>query len=684
MIHTPSLHTALDMDRASPSTSGTACPGRSGLGIFQTLLRQLFGFLILLLFPFLASAQDFTPLDQAKRKAQKAYELAVEYSMGARYEQALRQLDKALSVEPKLLEAIIQRAAIFYDMEQYEQALLGFRQALDMAPEYDAFVWYQAALSAYRDQQYKEAVPFFEGFLERAGSRDRLRRRAEDYLEQSRFAARAMADPVPFEPENLGPAINSDAPEYLPALSADGETLIFTRVVNRQEDFFYSRKDDEGNWTPSRPLKEINTPRNEGAQSLSADGRLLFFTACNRRDGYGSCDLYFSEYTGGRWTSPRNVGPPVNSRAWESQPALSADGRLLYFAARREGGEGGIDLWKSRRLADGSWSEPENMGPVINSAKDDQAPFIHPDGQTLYFISEGHPGMGESDIYLARRQPDGSWGEPQNLGYPINTTQVEATLIVSLDGQTAYYASDRLAEARTPGVPRNPDIYAFPLHEQARPQPVTYVKGIVTDARTGQPLAAQARITTLDDGEEAASTVSTPEKGAFLLVLPSGRDYALNISKEGYLFYSENFALKEQNDPGQPFRLEASLSPIPSSGELPRPDKPVVLRNVFFNTGSAELLPASRLELDRLVALLNEHPTLRIRINGHTDDIGGEADNLQLSEARARAVYDYLLKAGIAAERLRYKGFGESSPLVPNSSPENRRMNRRTEFEVLD
>jgi len=640
--------------------------------------------LILLLAPFFASGQDYITLDQAKRKAQKAYELAVEYSMGARYEQALRQLDKALSAEPGLLEAIIQQAAVYYDMERYGQAFGGFQRALDMAPEYDAFVWYQAALSAYRARRYQEAVPFFEGFLERAGSRERLRQRAADYLAQSRFAAQAMADPVPFEPENLGPAINSDAPEYLPSLSADGETLIFTRVVHRQEDFFYSRKDDQGNWTPSRPLKEVNTPRNEGAQSLSADGRLLFFTACNRRDGYGSCDLYFSEYAGGRWTSPRNVGPPVNSRSWESQPALSANGRLLYFAARREGGEGGIDLWKSRRLADGGWAEPENMGPVVNTAEDDQAPFIHPDGQTLYFISEGHPGMGKSDIYLARRQPDGSWGEPQNLGYPINTTQVEATLIVSLDGRTAYYASDRLAGEGSPGVPRNPDIYAFPLHEEARPRPVTYVKGIVTDARTGKPLKAQARITTLDDGQEAASTVSTPEEGAFLLVLPSGRDYALNISKPGYLFYSENFALKEQSDPGEPFLLEAALSPIPSSGATPRPEKPVVLRNVFFNTGSAELLPASRLELDRLVALLDEHPALRIRINGHTDDVGGEADNLALSEARARAVYDYLLEAGIAPERLQYKGFGERRPLVPNDSPENRRMNRRTEFEVLD
>jgi len=629
-------------------------------------------------------AQDYTPLDQARRKAQKAYELAVEYSMGARYDQALEQLDKALKLEPRLLEAIIQQAAVYYDTQQYERAQAGFQQALDLAPEYDPFVWYQAALSAYRARRFNEAVPFFEGFLERASARDRLRKRATEYLEQCRFAARAIANPVPFAPQNLGPAINSEAPEYLPALSADGQTLIYTRVVNRQEDFFYSRKDHSGQWTPSKPLEEINTPQNEGAQSLSADGRLLFFTACNRRDGYGSCDLYFSERVGERWTKPRNVGPPINTRAWESQPALSADGRTLFFAARREGGLGAIDIWKATRLPDGNWSEPENLGAPINTAKDDQAPFIHPDGQTLYFISDGHPGMGESDIYLARRQADGSWGEPQNLGYPINTTQVEATLIVSLDGKIAYYASDRLQPESSPGVARNPDLYAFPLHENARPLPVTYVKGIVTDAATGDPIEARAEIFNLEDGKQVAGTFSTPEEGSFLLVLPAGRDYALNIGKEGYLFHSENFALRERPQLDEPYRLDVALSPIPVSESIPKPDKPVVLRNVFFNTGSADLLPASRLELDRLASLLDGNPELRVRINGHTDDVGSEADNLRLSEDRARAVYDYLVDAGISADRLRFKGFGETVPLAPNDSPENRRLNRRTEFEILD
>ena len=317
-------------------------------------LFSIFGVLSgLLLMAFPAHGQSYVTATTAKPKAQKSYQLAVEAGMGTRYARALEELKKALELEPNFIDALIYRGSVQYDLQEYRLAQADFERALELDPDYDVFVWYQAALAAYRRGAYAEAIPFLEGFLRRADRKDRLYGRATEYLVQSRFAAEGMANPVPFSPENLGQAINSDAPEYLPSLTADGRTLVFTRVVGRQEDFFLSKKQEDGSWSKARAISEINTPGNEGAQSISADGQFLFFAACDRRDGYGSCDLYFSERRNQTWTAPKNVGSPINSRSWESQPSLSADGGSLFFSNNRPGGKGEKDIWVSHRQAGG-------------------------------------------------------------------------------------------------------------------------------------------------------------------------------------------------------------------------------------------------------------------------------------------------------------------------------------------
>ncbi|MEK7254279.1 MAG: hypothetical protein AAB316_06005, partial [Bacteroidota bacterium] len=328
----------------------------------------------------------------------------------------------------------------------------------------------------------------------------------------------------------------------------------------------------------------------------------------DRPGGLGRCDLYFSELVNGKWTQVKNIGAPVNSAAYESLPSLSADGKTLFFTSERRGGLGGLDLWFSQRQLDGKWGEPQNLGAPVNSNSSDQAPFIHPDGQTLYFMSKGHPGLGEYDLFLSRRQPDGKWGEPQNLGFPINTKGNEGAFTVSLDGKTAYFATDKEG-----GLGKN-DIYTFDLHEAAQPQPVTYVKATVSDSETKAKLSANVEFVDLATGLVFVSAV-TDNGGEFLVTLPAGKDYSLNVSKEKYLFYSENFALAHGGSLEKPFLLDIPLPPIPAggAGDPESKSKPIVLKNVFFETGSAALKKESLTELNRLKKLLEDNPSLKIQ-----------------------------------------------------------------------
>lgn len=409
------------------------------------------------------------------------------------------------------------------------------------------------------------------------------------------FRRQALANPVPFDPQNMGAGVNSPDDEYLPTLSADGKTLIFTRYnrPSMAEDFFQSRYAD-GRWGKAvRMAEPLNSTENEGAGCISQDGRILYFTACGRQDGAGRCDLYISYRKGAGWSVPQNLGPAVNTSAWESMPCLSIDGKTLYFVSNRDGGMGGMDIWRST-LVEGRWSKPVNMGPGINTQGDEKSPFVSFDDQRLYYSSNGLIGMGGLDLFVCSRTSDSTWGEPQNLGYPINTSGDESSLIVSPDGQTALFSSDKF------GGMGGLDLYSFALPEAVRPEPVEYKEEI---------------------------TEVVPE-------------------------------------------LEVGES--------------VTLENVFFQTGKATLLEVSIVELDKIVEMMQKNPTIRIQLGGHTDNVGKEEANQKLSEQRAKAVYDYLVRQGVKADRLSYKGYGQSQPVADNNTPEGRRKNRRTEFTIIE
>jgi len=629
---------------------------------------------------------NYTTRKTTSPKAQKHYKEGIAAFRGNDLDKATKLFKKALNVDPLLIDAKIQIAAIFNEKADFEEAEKGFEEVLAIAPDHNKKVIYTLALMEMRQQKYLEAAAHFQQYLDSEKRNEALLKKAAAHLANCTFIEQALKNPVPFDPKSLGENINTEGFEYLPSLTADENMLIYTARVEGQEDFFISHRKD-GVWQKGKALEAINTPLNEGAQSISADGKYLVFTACDRKDGFGQCDLYFSEVKGNRWTPAKNLGQTINTAASEKQPSISADGQSLYFSSNRKGGYGGLDIYVSHRTIDGQWKKPENIGAVINTGGNEKTPFIHADGQTLYFLSDGHPGMGLEDIFLSRYTKEKQWGAPHNLGYPINTKAHELAMVVSLDGQTAYFASNRTAEnTESPagyneqGKQKTTDLYAFELYPEARPQLVTYVKAIVKDAETKKKLSAKVEFINLQTGETHVSS-TTDQDGEFLICLPVGKDYALNVSKDKFLFHSENFALAKQANVEKPYLLNIDLHPIPEVAEtVEKPSREIVLKNIFFDTGSANLDKSSFVELNRLVDLLEKNPAIRIQLNGHTDEVGDAAANLDLSERRAKAVYDYLIDRKVDAKRLRFKGYGESQPIDTNSTEEGRQNNRRTAF----
>lgn len=538
----------------------------------------------------------------------------------------------------------------------------------------------------------ERARGYYQRFIQSGSRHKRWVEEAQHQIACIDFISHAKEHPVPFEPINLGPSINSQYEEYFPALTVDDSSLVFTRRFPRnqhttantpeEEDLYISRLGKDGAWQQAQRISEpLNSHDNEGAQCISQDGRIMFFTACGREDGAGRCDIYMCVRRGGRWSKPRNLGPAVNSGGWESQPSFSIDGRTLYFVSDRRGGYGGMDIWMTT-FENGRFTTPQNLGPEVNTAEDETCPFIHFDDQTLYFASKGHVGMGGSDLYLSRRQADGSWGQAQNLGYPINTEADESGLVVDFFAQKAYMASNRL------GGYGGMDIFCFDLPAQAAPRAVYSLNGTVTDAKTGKPMAANIEILDLGDGIEkeatgrvVANTSSDDVDGRYSITLVQGRDYAVNVSAKGYLFHSStmytSYGLEEGTTRSDlVVAHDIQMQPIEKGASIR-------LDNIFFDVASSELVDMSHVELDKLVDLLGKNPSLRVEIGGHTDNVGSEADNQKLSEARAKAVYDYLVEHNIEAGRLAYKGYGESRPVADNATDEGRRLNRRTEMTIL-
>lgn len=640
--------------------------------------------ILVLLMTNCSVAQNQQNVSSKNKKAIKLFNEGRSYYDARNNELAEINLLAAIEKDENFVEAELMLAYVYTDMQNYEKALVHYTRCIEINPNFFPEIYASAAAIELKFGKYNDALANFEKYLTFTESPLMMKDLAKDGIRDCKFAIEALKHPVPFEPKNMGDAINSELPEYYPSISVDGEVFLYTRRLDSEqtytgfnEDFYVSYRD--GNeWGKSRNVAPINSMTNEGAPTLSANGRFLIFTSCynpvegygRERKGYGSCDLFYTYNVGDNWTKPKNLGAAINTRNWETQPSFSSDGKTLYFIRGiGRGSNRQQDIWTAELQDNGTWTKPTRLSETVNTKGVEESVYIHPDGRTLYFSSNGHPGMGGLDIYMTQKDENGKWTTPVNLGYPINTFNDENSLLVAADGKTAFFASDR--EGGYGGL----DLYQFELPESVKPDPVNYLKGKVFDAETKKPLEAKFELIDLETGKRMVVSHSDPSTGEFLVSLPVNREYALNATSEGYLFFSDNFMLKD-GSLKDPYKKNAPMKKL-EVGQT------IVLKNVFFDTDKYDLKKKSKVELDKLVNFLNQNNTIKIEIGGHTDNEGSIKSNQVLSNNRAKAVYNYLVDAGITPDRLSKKGYGDKEPIADNNTEEGRAENRRTEFKII-
>jgi len=621
------------------------------------------------------------PLHTRNKKAVKLYQEGLKNYDYRDWATAINFFTKAIEKSPNFYEAYVLRGGCYENIRKYDAAIQDYEKAIALDKSFFPNLYLTTARLYYNTGQYEKALEYYTTFKNYNKNSPILTKRADEGIQKVQFALNQLKNPKPFNPQPLPIEINSvENSEYMPTLTVDEKQIIFTRLLScescpgkKQEDI-YTSYFNNGKWTLAKPISDsINTPTyNEGAQTISSDGKYLFFTACNRPDGRGSCDIYVSTWNGFNWTKPRNLRE-INSPYWDSQPCLAADGKTLYFVSNRnlssDKTRQQMDIFVTYLREDSTWSTPVPLPAPINTPDgNEMSPFIHPDNTTLYFSSNAHLSMGGFDIFFSKKINDSTWNIPVNLGYPINTYKDESFLYVSGNGEKAYFSRGNLKDSIF-------DIYYFDLYREAQPNPTTYFKGQIIDAKTKKPIQAFFELFSLDNNKLMASTFSDLQ-GEFLLPLPTGKQYALNVTAPNYLFYSEHFDLQGNNSVDSPFIKTVELQPIEKNTSF-------VLNNVFFDVDKYELKPQSYAELNKLVDFLKKNPTLKIEIQGHTDNTGTHEHNMKLSENRAKAVYDYLLSKGIHANRMSYKGYGETMPIDTNSTAEGRAKNRRTEIKIL-
>ena len=620
-------------------------------------------------------------------KARSLYEKAQSlYYRDRQPQQALLVWQQLTDKFPDYGEPFLRKASLLVTLGDHPGALKAYQLGLAKLPVEPARAndYLILAKLAAEVGDYPTVRQAYTNYLSTNPTNKAQVAQAKLQLQNCDFATEAMAHPNGPLPERLPAPLNQFRDQYFPVLTADNKSLIFTvqrspeKQYQENEDIFISTVAADGTFgAPQSISPTINSRENEGTATISGDGNTLVFTSCGRPGGVGSCDLYISRRRGKEWTAPRNLGPLVNSKAWDSQPSLSADGRTLYFSSQRGGGLGGYDIYVTTVGADGTWTAARNLGAPVNTPGDDLAPFIHASGTTLYYSTNGLVGLGSGDIFRAELDDKGQWGAPRNLGYPLNTFANEASLFISSDNKRAYYTR---AEPPRPGDPPRmaPPILLYgsevPASARAR-ETSTYTQGRVFDAVTKKPLSATVQLFDLGTNALTQQVYSDAETGQYTAVLNEGRAYAMYAAAPGYLLKSLSFDYSAPRS-FDPLTLDIYLDPAKSG-------RSAVLNNLFFDSNQAVLKPRSRTELDRLVEFLRQDPSLRVEVAGHTDNVGTPAANLTLSQRRAQAVLAYLSGHGVPAARLRAKGYGETKPLTANDSEAHRAENRRIELRIL-
>ncbi len=491
-----------------------------------------------------------------------------------------------------------------------------------------------------------------------------------------------LASEIEFKskPINLGTGINSRYDEIMPIISPDGKTLYFDRKDHPEnspgkinDDIWFSETDENGFWKLSINLGvPLNNNGHNFLSAITPDGNTALLGNVYAADGSMASGLSISEQMEEGWSFPKkmNVLNYFNRNQY-SEFHMGTDGKTIIMAIERDDSYGGKDLYVSFKMSNGAWTEPKNLGELVNSADTEMSPFLAADGKTLYFSSMGHPGYGSNDMFMVRRQDDTwtAWTEPQNLGPAINSPSWDAYYSIPAAGDYAYFSSENHSIGKT-------DIFKIKLPEEIKPEPVVLLSGKVLNKETGLPVVAEISYELLSTGEEIGVAHSNPKTGEYKIVLPAGKNYGFRAKAKDYISVNEHLDLtliteyKEMNQ-------DLLLAPL-MIGEV------VIMNNIFFEASSAILTADSKPELDRVVQLLNEHPMMKIEVGGHTNNSCSEDYCKQLSTDRAKSVAMYIVKAGIKADRIKWVGYGSKKPLCPNTDIDCKRKNRRVEFTVLE
>lgn len=472
---------------------------------------------------------------------------------------------------------------------------------------------------------------------------------------------------------NLGNTINSEISEISIKITPDGKNMFFGRKYGKDQ-ILHSELIN-GEWTLPKILPfPVNRRDNHNViVAISGDGNRIYIEGnYNEKNQYTKKGLSYTDRTSEDWSDIVNITAPLkNVDGNQVSYFMSADRRYLISSLENDQSIGESDLFVSFLQEDGSYSELLNLGNVINTKDEEVTPFLAPDNETLYFSTDGYPGYGSSDIFISRRLDDTwtNWSQPKNLGPIVNSPKWDAYYTIDAKGSYAYVVS----RLNSFGIA---DIFKVELNKDSRPKPVALVKGRVLNSKTGDPVAANISFSGIDDNAIAGRALSNPSDGKYAITLPYGKMYEFYAAKDGFYPVSENLNLIDLPDYIEVER-DIYLTPI-VKGESIR------LNNIFFNTAEYTLLPPSYPELKRLIKFMNNNPSYKIEIAGHTDSVGSDSDNQTLSQNRAKAVVDYLIQNGIDASRLQPKGYGESLPIESNDTAEGRALNRRVEFTILN
>ncbi len=610
-----------------------------------------------------------------------------------RYTKAIEEYLVASDFNPNSVEVNCRLGESYLHSADKEKALNYLGKAYELDPNMDAYYIMLYGKSFHMLNQFEQAVKYYqEAKTKESKTHDDVAVEAARHIEECNFGDQMVQRPINVEIENLGDAINTEFQEYVPVITADHSELFFTtrrpsntggeidpNLGDYFEDIYHVTKNEDGTWNMSENVGvPVNSARHDATVALSVDGQKLFLYRDNDK---GVGNIFIAEKNGLEWSEPVLLPAPINSKSTETSACFNHSGSEIYFVSDRKGGLGGKDIYKSVKGSDGEWGEATNLGPIVNTPYDEDAVFMHADGKTLYFSSKGHNTMGGYDIFKTVCEK-GIWSKPENIGYPVNSPEDDVCFVLSADGESGYYTSDKV---QGNGLR---DIYKITfldvIKEHNRPK-LTLVKGTITDSETGLPLAAKIEVYDNDTGELVGVYESNSATGKYMVSLPSGHHYGINVESKGYLFYSGNLDLpatktydEVQDDIGLD-RLKVG--------------KKVVLNNIFYDYGKSTLRQESGTELEKVVKLLEGNPALRLEISAHTDSRGSDSFNEKLSQDRAQSVVHYLALAGIEETRLVAKGYGENQPVVKQAEIDKvtdeeeqeklHQRNRRTEFKII-